>query len=189
MIHHTHQRSKVDDETQGRKWGISTAFAGRTKNVTTQRGLWYLEGNLDRRFKTWLTQLHRPLLYTNVYADTMFSSTALVRGNTCAEIFVTTERLVNGNVTKTKGKAYLALEKFCKEDGIPNLLVTDRAKEEMHGEWGRIIKRNLITQRTTETESGWQNRVEGEIKKFKKHQQRIKRINQCPDASWCFLWE
>ena len=62
------------------------------------------------------------------------------------------------------------MEKFCKEDGIPNLLVTEKASKEMHGKWGRIVKRNLIEQRTTKPGSGIQNRVEGEIKEFKKHQ-------------------
>ena len=78
-IYHTHQRSKVDDETQGRRWGISTAIAGRTKNETTRRGLQYLKGK-KRRFKTRLTQIRRLLMYINVYSDTIFSSTPSVRG-------------------------------------------------------------------------------------------------------------
>ena len=128
-IHHTHQQYKVDDENMGRIWGVSTEVAARTRKVTTQRGLWYLKGNLDRRFKTRLTQLRRPLMYTKVYADTMVSSQKSIRGNTCAEILITSEGLVNGLALKSKGDAYLAFEKSCKEDGIPNLLVTDMARE------------------------------------------------------------
>ena len=89
----------------------------------------------------------------------MFSSQKSVCGNTCAEMFMTSEGLVNGMVMKTKGEAYLALKKFCKEDEIPKLLMTDMAKEEMYGKWGRIVKQNLIKQRTTETGLGFQNRI------------------------------
>ena len=64
----------------------------------------------------------------------MFANKKSVRGNTCAEILITSERLVSGMALKSKGDAYLALEEFCKEYGIPNLLVTDMAKEEMFGE-------------------------------------------------------
>ena len=109
---------------------MSAEVAERTRKVTTERGLRYLQVSLHRQFKTWLTHT---LLYTKVYADIMFSNKKLVRGNTCAEILITSERLVSGMPLKTKGDAYLALEKFCKEDGILNLLVTDMAKEEILG--------------------------------------------------------
>ena len=84
----------------------------------------------------------------------MFSSITSVCGNTCAEILVTSKGLVSGMPMKTKGAAYLTPKNFYKEDGISNLLVTDRAKEEMYGEWGIIVKRNLIKQRTTKPSSG-----------------------------------
>ena len=70
-IYHSHQRIKVDDATLGKRWEVSPEIAERTRRVTTQRGLRYLKGNLDRRFKTRMTQLQRPLLYTKVYADTI----------------------------------------------------------------------------------------------------------------------
>ena len=79
------------------------------------------------------------------------------------------EGLVNGLALKMKGDAYLALEMVCKEEIIPKLLVTYMEKEEMYGKWGRIIKRNLIEKRNMEPGSGFQNWIEGEIKKIKKH--------------------
>ena len=83
-------------------------MAKRTRQVTTQREIRYLQGNLDRRFKTRLTKTRRQLLYTKVYANTIFSSPKSVRGNTCAEIFMTSEGLVNGMVVEIKSGAYLA---------------------------------------------------------------------------------
>ena len=50
---------------------------------------------------------------------------------------------------KTKGKAYLSLNSLCRDIGIPKILVTDGAKEEYFGEWGRIVKEYLIDQRRT----------------------------------------
>ena len=53
----------------------------------------------------------------------------------------------------TKADAYIHLNNFCQEHGISDPLVTDRAPEEMGGEWGRVVKENLINQRTTEAHS------------------------------------
>jgi hypothetical protein len=69
----------------------------------------------------------------------------------------------------SKGDAYEALEDFCRNVGIPKLLVTDQAKEEMLGDWERVRKQNLINQSYSEAYSGWQNRAEDEIREFKKH--------------------
>ena len=93
-------------------------------------------------------------MYIKVYADTIFSNKTSVHSNTCAKILITSEGLVSGMPMKTKGDVYLKLKKICKEDRIPNLLVTDMAKKEMYGEWGRFFKRNLIKQRTTKPSSG-----------------------------------
>ena len=85
----------------------------------------------------------------------MFSNKKSVCGNMFAEILVTNKGQMNVMSLKTKGDAYLAIEKFCKKDGIPNLLVADMAKEEMYGEQVRIVKRKLIKQQTNEASSGW----------------------------------
>ena len=154
LINPKHQRNKTDDVQLSKRWGVSREIATRTRKVTTQRGIRFLKGNLERRFRTRQKQLERPLLGTNVYGDTMFAQSTSIRGKTCAELFVTSEGVLNGMTMKSKSEAYLALEKLCREDGIPRTLITDRAKEELYGEWGNIVKRNLIDQRTTEPHSG-----------------------------------
>ena len=70
--------------------------------------------------------------------------------------------------------------------GIPEVLVTDGAKEEYYGEWGQIVKERLIYQRITEPHSGWQNRCEGEIREFKKHHRQVMGLNKCPEVFWDF---
>jgi hypothetical protein len=84
---------------------------------------------------------------------------------------------------KTKTDAYVMLEHVCHKYGVPKLLVSDWAKEELLGDWGRITKQNLIPQNTTEPHSGWQNRCEDEIREIRKHFQRVMAANRCPEAS------
>jgi hypothetical protein len=87
-----------------------------------------------------------------------------VRGYTCAQLFVTAEGFADGNVMTTKSDAYLQLNNFCRDHGVPDPLITDMAGEETEGEWKRIVKENLIRQRTTEAYSpNW--RVEATLLK------------------------
>jgi hypothetical protein len=87
---------------------------------------------------------------------------------------------------RSKADAYEVLEFVCREYGVPRVMVSDNAKEETLGNWGRIAKQNLLKQRTTEPHSGWQNRCETEIREFRKHYQRITSLNKCPEAFWDF---
>jgi hypothetical protein len=45
---------------------------------------------------------------------------------------------------KSKGDTQHALMHFIHEVGVPKNLLTDRAQEEMRGEWGQIIKKYRI---------------------------------------------
>ena len=119
----------------------------------------------------------------------MFAEKPSARGNTCAQLFVSAEGFADGMPLKTKADAPEALERLCRNVGIPKLLVSDGAKEELYGDWGRIVKNNLIQIRQTEPYSGWQNRCEDEIREVKKHYNRIMMINKCPSAFWDFGWE
>jgi hypothetical protein len=98
-----------------------------------------------------------------MYTDTMFKEKASARGNTCVQLFVTAEGFVAGRPMKSKSDAYEALDSICRTYGVPQLLVSDNAKEETLGNWGRVVKQYLIRQRMTEPHSGWQNRCEDEI--------------------------
>ena len=89
----------------------------------------------------------------------------------------------------TKLDAYLQLNHFCREHGIPDPLVTDMAGEETEGDWKRIVKENLIHQRTTEAYSPWQNKCEKEIGELKRHCMRISHRRRVPEKLWCFTWK
>ena len=182
-------RSTVDAAVIAARWGTSLGTAEQTLRTTTQRGDRCLHGNLNRRFRTRQTQLRRNLLRTAVYSDTLFSDTKSVRGYTCAPLFVTSEGIADGNVITTKSDAYLQLNDFCREHGIPDPLVTDMAPEETEGDWKTVVKQNLIKQQTTEAYSPWQNRCEKEIGELKRHCSRISHRHRVPARLWCFTWQ
>jgi hypothetical protein len=169
--------------------GTSIQNAGETMSKTIQRGLRYFEGDLTRRFRTRQKQLENRYLATKMYTDTFFKEKVSARENTCAQLFVTAEGFVTGRPLKTKADAYTVLEYVCRKYGVPKLLVSNRAKEELLGDWGRVLKQNLIQQSTSEPHSGWQNRCEDEIREVCKHFQCIMATNKCPEAFWDFALE
>ena len=87
--------------------------------MTTQRGVKKLTESFGRRFCTRQQQLQSPLLITKFYTETVFSSTPSALGNTCAQLFVTSEGHSKWDVIKNKSERYRALDKLCREDIIP----------------------------------------------------------------------
>jgi hypothetical protein len=140
----TEHRSNIPVETLAKRWGTTINVAKQTIQQTYQRGLRYLEGPLSRRFRTRQKKLDRKYLRTKMYTDTMFKEHPSARGNTCMQIFVTAEGFVTGEPMKTKSDAYISLDRVCRNFGVPQLLVSDNAKEETLGNWGRITKQYLI---------------------------------------------
>jgi hypothetical protein len=117
-----------------------------------------------------------------MYTNAFFKNKVSARGNTCAQLFVTAEGFVAGKTMKSKAHAYKVLEYVCREYGVPRMLVSDNAKEESLGDWGRVAKQSLLIQRMTDAYSGWQNWCDTEIREFQKHFQRILFLNKCPEA-------
>ena len=89
----------------------------------------------------------------------------------------------------SRARRTIKLHLFCGEYGLPRTLITDNAKEEMRGEWEKVVTRYLLKQRTTEPHSGWQNKAEIEIRELKKHYRRIMHRSKCPEAFWCYGME
>jgi hypothetical protein len=167
--------------------GTETSF--RTLRAMTQEGMHFVEGPLERRLRTSQAHLCFPKLNTTIYSDTFFSIAKSVCGYSCAQVFTDGYCFSRLYPLKSKGDAHYALMQFIHEVGIPKNLLMDRAPEEMHGEWGRIVKHYHIHHRTTESKSPWQNRSESEIRELKKLARRAMRTNQAPNCFWCFAVE
>lgn len=70
---------------------------------------------------------------------------------------------------------------------IPRTLITDRAPEEIGGNWLATKKKYQINQRWTEPYSYWQNRAEDTVREIKKGIKRHTRRKGSPKRLWCFL--
>jgi hypothetical protein len=112
-----------------------------------------------------------------------------VRGYTCAQIFTDGHGFVKVYPIKGKGEAHQALMRFIHEVGVPKDLLTDLAPEEMRGEWGEIVRKYKINQKTMEANLPWQNRAEAEIREVKKLVRRALRVNSTPSEFWCYAME
>jgi hypothetical protein len=85
-------------------------------------------------FQTRQKQLGNRFLPTKMYTDTFFKDKTSARGNTCVQLFVTSEGFVERKPMKTKANAYIVLDHVCHKYSVPKVLVSDRAKEELLGE-------------------------------------------------------
>jgi len=85
-----------------------------------------------------------PPLVMTLSLDTLFSHVRSVRGYTCTQVFMDGHGFVRVYPMKSKGDTQHALMHFIHEVGVPKNLLTDRAQEEMRGEWGQIIKKYRI---------------------------------------------
>ena len=123
--------SSVSPEHLAWQWGTSVMVATHTLKVTTQRGIRFItKDNLSRQFRTRQAQLGHKWLRTAVYSDTMFSDIKSIRGNTCAQVYVTDQLYSRVYPMKSKADAFVTLNDFAHNVGIPNPIITDNAREE-----------------------------------------------------------
>ena len=180
---------KVSKEELARRWHTSLNVAARTLTSTTQDGLRYVDGPLERRLKTSQAHLRFPTLNCTIYTDTLFSKKRSVRGFTCAQLFTDGRKFFRIYPLVSKADAHHALSQFIQDVGIPKNVLVDFAPEERVGEWGRIIKHYHIKLRTTEPKSPWQNRAEAGIGQLKRLTWRVLRTTAMPIEFWCYICE
>jgi len=181
--------SVITKEDLAKRWLISPETAARTLEVATQMGMRYAEGPLEQRLHTSQAHMRFPSLNIVTYADTMFSSKKSVRGYSCAQVFTDGHYFCRVYPMRTKGDAHHALMLFIHEVGVPKSLLSDRALEEMRGEWGKIVKQYRIDHKTTETKSPWQNRAEAEIHELKRLVHKTLKRSKAPVEMWRFAIE
>ena len=128
----------------------------------------HVDGPLEQRLRTSQRHMQFPTLHMRIYIDTLIAKCRSKRGYSYAQVFTNGYGFSRCYPLEKKGDAHLSLYRFIRDHGIPKDLTSDRAQEEMHGEWGRLVKHYHITQITTEKGSPWQNRAEGEIREVKK---------------------
>ena len=169
--------STITKEDLAGHWLTGLESTEATLKAMTQEGMRYVEGDLERRFRTSQAHLRFPTLNMRIYTDTLFASKKSVRGYTCAQIFTDGKKFFRAYPLVKKGEAHHALTAFIQDVGIPKNFLTDGAKEQRDGEWKRIIKHYHIKTHVTEPKSPWQNRAEAGIHELKKLLKRaLKRL-------------
>jgi len=189
MLKSDAKQSMITKESLAQRWFIGLEAANRTLTASTQEGMRFVEGPIERRLRTSQAHMRFPSLVFTLYSDTLFSHVRSVRGFTCAQIFTDGHGFVRVYPMKGKSEAHHALMHFIHDVGVPRDLLTDQAPEEMRGEWGQIVKKYRIRQKTTEAHSPWQNRAEAEIRELKKTTRRVLRAQSAPAEFWCYAME
>ena len=181
------RRSTVEPPTLAKRLGISTYHAQLTLRNTTQLAVRTIASPLTQRVRTRQAQLRYPRLHCRLYSDTLFSECKSLLGNTCAQAFLVGDcgfSAIYG--MPSKSEAGDKLNTFVKTYGIPEVLITDGAKEETMGTWNQVRKKYLIHQNITEPHTPSQNKTELEIKALKNHYRRLMNNHNVPESLWDF---
>ena len=172
--------------------GIGRERASKTLNSTFQEYTRSTD-NLTRRFKT--AQVHsryRQLSgpYSQFYIDTLFARIVSLRGNTCGQVYFNKARFYKFYPLKHKREAHTTLLPLIQLAGIPEGMHSDRAPELIHGKFRSLLQRYRIRITTTEPNSPWQNRAEGEgVKPIKKLGFWLMQRFQAPLRLWDYAFE
>jgi len=181
--------SIITKEDLARRWFIGQEAAEATLESTTQEGMRYVEGDMERRLRTSQHHMRFPTLNCTIYTDTLFAKHKSVRGFNCAQIFTDGKGFYRVYPMQRKGDAHHALSQFIHDVGIPKNCLSDLAQEERHGDWGRIVRHYHIKARTTEAKTPWQNRAEAAVRETKKLSERVLRKTGTPVEFWCYAME
>ena len=163
----------ITKEILAKRWGIGLDTAHWTLMATMQVGIRRVLHPIKRHYKTRQSHLHYPMLNTHFYTNTMFSTMKSLKGNKCAQVFTNGMGYDLIYPLKKESDASEALTEVIRSIGIPKELVSDGARAETQGEFGKIVKEYKIKPRTTEPYSGWQNRAEAAIQEIREVSRRL----------------
>jgi Reverse transcriptase (RNA-dependent DNA polymerase) len=82
-----------------------------------------------------------------------------------------------------------ALNEVIRTVGVPKELVSDGARAELHGQFGKVVNEYRVKHRTTEPYSGWQNRAEAAIREIKRGIKRAMQRARSPKRLWDYCGE
>jgi hypothetical protein len=189
-IRSTARSNAVTPEQLSRRWNIGIEKAKKTLQVTTQRGTRTVPfPSLEARFRTNDRQLRYRRLKTALYTDTMFASTVSTRGNTCAQVFVNDLEWVRSFPLGRKGDAHTCLDLLFPEDGVPNIMIMDDAKELTGGAFRSKCRQAGCYSKELEPYSPWMNRAEGTIRELKRATRRAMVKSGSPKRLWDYCLE
>jgi len=183
------RKSALTPEILAKRFNCGLATAKRTLKTTTQYGLRNVMIPAERRSRQKTSHLRFPTIAGKTYSDTFKSTVTSTRMNTGGQMFTNGLGFDRFYPLRKKSEAHVALMKDIHFAGIPQIMVTDGAKEETLGKWGETCREYRTKQETTVPYSPWQMKAEKSIGEFKKATSRTLRRTHAPKRLWDFAGE
>ena len=182
----------VTPEHLSKIWNIPFADAARTLDVTTQLIRQDPDSSLSRNASTNDRAVRYRRIQGRFFTDTLFATKMAksLRGNTCAQIFVSDKDYIAIYPMKREAEYILALKEFAKDVGAPAVLTCDNARTEKKKEVKSFCTDIGTSLRVLEAETQWANRAELFVGIVKEATRKDLRRSGCPIVLWdyCMEW-
>jgi len=132
--------------------------------------------------------LTRKRIAGRFWTDTFFAEESH-SNNICAQIFVNEYRYVLVIPLRTKSDAPAALRMFLDNVGLPEVIVSDNAKEQRSMEWKRILREFGVKDHPIEAYEYWQNYAKNGVKMVKFRAAKIMEQKALPGPLWDHVLE
>ena len=180
------KRPYVDAATLAKRWNIGIETAKRTIDATEQRAVRLLTGDrITRRFSTNDRKLRYRRLSCAMYTDTMFAKKkSWFRQNTCAQVYCTEFNWGRVYPMQKKSLTHTTLKRLYQEVGVPHTMIVDNSKEQIHGDFKKLLSEAGTRLSRIERISPWMQRAEGYIREVKRAALRNQQRSGSPEALW-----
>ena len=186
------QPSKLSPAFLSKIWSINEDLAEGALNSNTHLQRQSGDSSLSRQFSTNDRMLRYKRINSLFYTDTFFatkSARSRPRGNNCMQIFVSDKGFVAVYPMKSKSDFKDCLHMFCKEIGVPNTLVMDKAGEQTSNAVKHFSQQVGLSLRVLEEHTQWANRAELYIGLWKESIRKDLRTSNCPLVLWDYCAE
>ena len=163
----SNRHHKVTSEDLSRKWGMGLKRAEATIKATTQDAIRSELHPLTRLYRTDLMQMKHRRLNCTFYTDFLFAKIKSVSQNIGAQLWTDGDGYVFVDPMRSKKFPHVSLDNVANTVGVPNMIFTDGAHEEMgpNSSFTKKIQKMRIKSHQSEPYSQWQNRAENTIGK------------------------
>ena len=176
----------VSPEFLEKIWCITPEQASDAITRNSQHNRQSAEGMLSRHFSTNDRMLRYRRVKSNFFTDTMFvtKSAKSLRGYTMLQLFVSDKGYISVYPMEKKSDFRDCLHLFCKEVGVPEILVVDPSGEQTSKPVRRFCIQVGTTLKMLEENTQWANRAELYVGLLKESIRQDLRRSHCPMILW-----
>ena len=173
-------------------WNCMMNTASHMMQSTTQAGIHDIYVPGERKLRQHLDHMRYPNLKGKWYLDTSFVKTTSVRQHMCGQIFTNSLGFNIPYPLARKWDASLGLDQFVQELGIPQVLsipqvlITDEAKEETLGTWLSTCRKYQIKMEQTLPYRQWRNLAEASVHELKYGIHKATHQSGSQQQLWCY---